>query len=140
MRKPIYIYDRNFSRALGAYDINHSQRIDQRGKKVILNQETLKAFPNNYSRTNEGVNSDPNLEGIFFTSLLSVKEEAILDTIVYNHQNNIPDKYAIKLEDGSLLKNPTDEETYLFDTKEKAEQAIVNAKLINAVSVGVVVL
>ena len=119
-----YYYTREFIN--DNWNISHAERMDSKGDRVILATEIQNAFADKSFLFFGGYDGDPSVVCVDFKDItLSEEENSILDTVVYNHKNNVADKYAIK-HNGSLVMNPEiPTDAILFNTEESAQQGII---------------
>lgn len=138
MKSVVYIYDRLYSN--GMYNPDNQNRYDQKNEQVKLANEIRDAFPTKSFITYCGYPDNPNVVGIDFTYPLTDNEMEILDNIYNNHVNNIPEKYIVLYNDDFIRDPANQEQAYMFDTEEAANQFIANDHLTGASVRGIVVL
>lgn len=71
---------------------------------------------------------------------LTGEEKDLLDIIVDDHKNNVPDMWAVWYQDSFIQDPGNPGNAYLFNTEEQAQQFIITDNLDGAVVKGVVVL
>jgi len=139
--KTVYVYSRNYDGTTSSWNPDNINRLSSQNKKVLLSQEIYKTFPEKKFITYCGYNNIANEIGIVFHGEpLTPEEVDTLSTVVYNHKNNVPDKYAVWFQDSFVQDPGNPGNAYLFDTEELAQQFIINDNLEGAIVKGVVVL
>jgi hypothetical protein len=135
-----YYYTREES-VNGEWNVNYPSRINQYNKMISLAEEIENAFPNKSFLFFAGYDDNENEIMIDFKDYtLTEEEKELLDIVVSDHKNNVPDKYGVWYQDAFIPDPSNPESAYLFDTEEQAQQFIIHDNLEGADVKGVVVL
>jgi len=122
------------------YNINNIKRIDSANTNISLPKEILNKISNDDFIFYAGYDENPSLVKIIFENELTSEQQSLLDTIVSNHKNNVPDKYGVWYQDAFVEDPENPGQTLLFDTEELAESYITDHELNGAIPKGVVIL
>lgn len=136
----IYNYTREYSEEIKDWNINYPQRINSKNDTVLLAYEIQAKLPDKKFIVYAGYDQDPSIVAISFEVELNEAEQSILDTAIYNHKNNVADKYGVWYQDAFIEDPGNPGNAYLFDTEEAAQLFITEDELVGAVVKGVVVL
>jgi hypothetical protein len=136
----MYSYTREFTQDLNNWNINYPERINAKNNSVLLAYEIQAKLPDKKFIVYAGYDQDPSIVAISFEVELNEAEQSLLDTVISNHKNNVPDKYGVWYQDTFVDDPGNPGNAYLFDTEEAAQQFIIDDELDGAVVKGVVVL